>query len=257
MGIFPEWHKSLFQRLMGSKKMSGLMHVRQFAGQRLEAKCEKVFGPGESSVDPTAPVDLITKLLRIQDENPEKMAKGDIASACMMNIGAGSDTTSISLSSVIFHLLKNPETLERLRDEIRDCEKRGDISDPAKFSETQRMPYLQAVIKEALRKHSATGLTLGRTVPPQGATLAGYFFPGSVRDDTGIQPSFPQPLTRARQTVVGINPWVAHSNQDVFGVDAEEFRPERWLAAPEVVKRRESYFMAASRTPPKPSVPAR
>lgn len=182
MGIFPEWHKTLFQWLMGSKKMSGLMHIREFAGRKLEAKYEKIFRAGGSSVDPTAPVDLITKLLRIQDESPEKISKGDIASACMMNIGAGSDTTSISLSSVFFHLLKNTEALQRLRDEINYYEKQGDISDPAKFSETQQMPYLQAVIKEALRMHPATGLTLGRTVPPQGAILAGHFFPGGVSD---------------------------------------------------------------------------
>ncbi len=182
MGIFPEWHKSLFGLLMGSK-MSGLLHVQNFARKRLEEKYEKVLRPDGSPVDPTAPVDLITKLLRIQDESPEKISKADIGSACMMNIGAGSDTTSISLSSVFFHLLKHPKTLGRLRDEIKDCEKRGAISDPAKFSETQQMPYLQAVIKEALRMHPATGLTLGRTVPPQGAVLAGHFLPGGVRCD--------------------------------------------------------------------------
>jgi hypothetical protein len=65
MGIIPEWHKSLFPRLVGFKKMSGLLHVRQFAGERLEAKYEKVFQPGESSVDAAAPVDLITKLLSL------------------------------------------------------------------------------------------------------------------------------------------------------------------------------------------------
>lgn len=31
------------------------------------------------------------------------------------------------------------------------------------------------------------------------------------------------------QSVVGINPWAAHFNQDVFGPDAKEFRPDRWL----------------------------
>ena len=184
MGIFPEWHKSLFHWLMGSNKMSGLLHIQRFAGKRLEEKYEKVLRPDGNPVDPMAPVDLITKLMRIQDESPEKIGKADIGSACMMNIGAGSDTTSISLSSVLFHLLKHPKTLGRLRDEIKDCEKRGEISEPAKFSETQRMPYLQAVIKEALRMHPATGLTLGRTVPPQGAVLAGHFFPGGVCCDT-------------------------------------------------------------------------
>jgi hypothetical protein len=32
----------------------------------------------------------------------------------------------------------------------------------------------------------------------------------------------------ARQAVVGINPWVAHRNTEVFGRDAEDFVPERW-----------------------------
>jgi len=44
--------------------------------------------------------------------------------------------------------------------------------------------------------------------------------------------------------VVGINSWVAHANEDVFGPDAALFRPERWLEEPEVVRKRESYFLA-------------
>lgn len=33
-------------------------------------------------------------------------------------------------------------------------------------------------------------------------------------------------------------------NPEIFGPDASEFRPERWLDDPEVVQRRESYFMS-------------
>jgi cytochrome P450 len=35
--------------------------------------------------------------------------------------------------------------------------------------------------------------------------------------------------SKVQQTVVGINPWVLHRNQDVFGEDVDEFKPERWL----------------------------
>lgn len=31
------------------------------------------------------------------------------------------------------------------------------------------------------------------------------------------------------QTAVGVNPWVVHRDKEVFGDDAESFRPDRWL----------------------------
>lgn len=43
--------------------------------------------------------------------------------------------------------------------------------------------------------------------------------------------------------MIGINSWVAHANQAIFGADADKFRPERWLEEPEVVKKRDAYFM--------------
>lgn len=35
--------------------------------------------------------------------------------------------------------------------------------------------------------------------------------------------------TYCSQTVVGVNPWVVHQNTEVFGDDADAFRPDRWL----------------------------
>ena len=49
------------------------------------------------------------------------------------------------------------------------------------------------------------------------------------------------------QTVVGVNPWVAHANTSVFGPDVDEFRPERWLEADQAsVNRMEQYFFTVS-----------
>ncbi|VUC25700.1 unnamed protein product [Clonostachys rosea] len=221
VGIFPEWHRTLFRRQMKSSKLAGLAHIRKFAESQLEHKYNQTSTKGES--DSSMPIDMITKFLRIHDQDPSKINKDEILSVGMMNVGAGSDTTSISLSSVLFNLIKYPQTLERLRLEIKEHESDDSISDPIRFSEAHNLPYLQAVLKEALRMHPATGLILGRVVPPGGTTLAGQYF------DSG--------------TVVGINSWVAHANQDVYGADANIFRPERWLEDSELVKRRESYFM--------------
>ena len=109
------------------------------------------------------------------------------------------------------------------------------------------MPYLQAVLKEALRMHPATGLILGRLVPPEGVTLAGQYFSPGVRSYIPPNVIHSSPTDAyTSQTVVGINSWAAHANRDVFGNDTHIFRPERWLEDSEVVKRRESYFMTVS-----------
>jgi cytochrome P450 len=93
---------------------------------------------------------------------------------------AGSDTTAISLSATLYYLLSNPTSLAKLRDEIDHFTARGSLSKNPSFKESQEMPYLQAVIKEALRMHPATGLPLEREVPAGGATIGGYFFPAGV-----------------------------------------------------------------------------
>lgn len=49
------------------------------------------------------------------------------------------------------------------------------------FQEAQKLPYLQACIKEGLRMHPATGLPMVRVVPKGGSTIAGRYFPAKVR----------------------------------------------------------------------------
>ncbi|GKU13237.1 cytochrome p450 oxidoreductase [Fusarium langsethiae] len=124
---------------------------------------------------------------------------------------AGSDTTAISLSAILYYLLKNLSCMDRLREEVDSFAASGQLSARPTYKESQAMPYLQAVIKEALRLHPATGLPLERVVPKGGATIAGRHFP--------------------EDAIVGINTWVAHRDRGVFGENADEFSPERWLQA--------------------------
>lgn len=49
--------------------------------------------------------------------------------------------------------------------------------------------------------------------------------------------------------VVGINTWVAHHNKDVFGADADVFRPERWLVGDTTAMNR-YYFPVSLPFPP-------
>jgi cytochrome P450 len=96
------------------------------------------------------------------------------------NIGAGSDTTGISMTAVIYFLMKHPACLKKLRDEIDAATQQGNLSNPVTFQEAQKLPYLHATIKEALRLHAAVGQILSRVVPKGGAEVAGRYFPQGV-----------------------------------------------------------------------------
>lgn len=50
-----------------------------------------------------------------------------------VNIGAGSDTTGISMTAIIYFLMKHPDCLQKLRDEIDTATRQGNLS-LARFS---------------------------------------------------------------------------------------------------------------------------
>ena len=118
-------------------------------------------------------------------------------------------TTAISMRAFIYYLLRNPQCKRKLVEEIDSKRKAGELSDPVKLAEAEKMEYLQAVILEALRCHPAVGMSLPRVVPADGLQVGDRFL--------------------KKGTVVGANPWAVHTLEDVFGPGTAEFRPERWL----------------------------
>lgn len=75
-------------------------------------------------------------------------------------------------------------------------------------TDPQTLPYLRAVIREALRTSMANPTRLPRVVPPQGWSFASHHFPPG--------------------TSVGCAAHTLHFNPDVYS-DPYEFKPERWL----------------------------
>lgn len=134
------------------------------------------------AVNTNQSTDFLTKLLELQET--ANLSDLNLFTTLGANIAAGSDTTAISLGSVVYHLMKNPAVKAKLCAEIDQLDAEGKISNPVTYKEAQGMPYLQAIIKEALRLHPATGQMLSRVVGPGGATLGGYYFPAGVSIQT-------------------------------------------------------------------------
>lgn len=153
--------------------------------------------------------DILSKLFEVHKEKPEQLHDGAVFSVCASTILAGSDTTAVSIRSIIYEVLKHPACKARLLNEIDELYAGKGGSKPVTEEEADAMPYLQAVIYEGLRCHPVVGMNLPRVVPASGAEISGHFLP--------------------RGTVVGSSAWVIHRDRSVYGEDADEFNPDRWL----------------------------
>lgn len=157
---------------MASRKDENQQEFQRFANKRIVmARKEKreLFEDG--------PIYMVRKFIDAQRRGDGKgFTDWDVASNSGQNIGAGSDSTALSLSTIIYYIYQSPRVLERIRKEIDSV---GLTSTPT-FQIVQQMPYLQAVIKESLRMNPATGFPLWREIPKGGAVVSGQFFPEGV-----------------------------------------------------------------------------
>ena len=155
--------------------------------------------------------DMLTKLFKIQVTKGDKEEFGfyDIVQEGNVGVFAGSDTTAVALRAIVYQVLTHPSVLTRLQNELDTAVAERRLTIPVKYSDANRLPYFCACVKEAMRLHPSVGLQLPRYVPAGGCEIGGHFFPEGM--------------------AVGINPAVLHYQTSVFGPDAVEFNPERWL----------------------------
>lgn len=161
--------------------------------------------------------DLCNKFLEGQARHPELLTQDEVLGIIMSTVGAGADTTSGTLTYTLFFLSKHLAAKDRLMQEIEGNLRAGTLSNPPKWAEVNKLPYLEAVLKESMRVLPIASWGLDRVVPSPGVTIAGKFIPGG--------------------TIVGCHIDSVHRDTEVYGEDSSVFRPERWLEADEEQKR--------------------
>lgn len=126
--------------------------------------------------------DMLEQLFDVQREKPDKLDDISVTSMAASNIFAGSDSTSVSISAFLYHVLRNPGCKQKLIEEVDASAKAENIGHGTVFDleVINNMPYLQACMYEALRCHPAVGVSLGRVVPPVGMKIGGQYIPGGV-----------------------------------------------------------------------------
>lgn len=185
--------------------------VARFARARLDERLKQSSLGDNKKESKSQHRDFLSRFLEAKDDHPNVVNDNQVFSYTVSNMNAGSDTTAISLRAILYYTLKSPRVTSKLNNELFIALKEGRITLPVSWKQSQEeLPYLDAVIKEALRLHPAVGLLLERKVPESGLQLpnGGPFLPGG--------------------TIVGANPWVIHRHT-LFGEQVDSFLPERWL----------------------------
>jgi cytochrome P450 len=140
-------------------------------------------------------LNLFGQMLAASDsEDKVSLTEKDVREEAGNLIVAGSDTTAVTLTYLVWAVLKQPDLQARLEEEI------GQLSDELTMAELEAAPILNSVIDETLRLYGAAPGALPRTVPSQGLTVSGYHIPTGVEVSTQAYTNhrdpilFPEPL---------------------------------------------------------------
>lgn len=132
------------------------------------------------------------------------------ASEMLDHIIAAHETTGTTLTYAAYHLSQDPAMQTALRAELLTLHPTvsGSSEDLPSPASIDRLPLLDAIVKETLRLHAAAPGRQPRVVPAGGIELHGHYIPAG--------------------TTVSSNAYCLHRNEAVFP-QAFEFKPKRWM----------------------------
>lgn len=160
--------------------------------------------------DPTAHT-LVAKLAR----NDSPLNHAQVAAECKDHMAAGIDTTGDGICFLMYELSRpeNYKFQEKLFVELNAS---------SEDTPLDRLPYLDAVIKEALRCAPPIPMSFPRYVPQGGRTIDGHFV--------------------AENTIVSCQPYTVHRLDEGVFPNPDTFNPDRWMEEKGVAERNRLFF---------------
>jgi len=157
--------------------------------------------------------------LRDSDLPPSEKTILRLADEGNILIGAGSETTAQVLAVLSFHLLNNPATLAKLKQELDML--MPTVNTEVKWRELEQLPFLTAVLKEGLRISSPVLTRLPRISPNEDLKYGSWTIPAGI------------PVSMSTY-FMDYNPKIHQS--------PHKFDPERWIRAQAEGVRLDKYF---------------
>lgn len=192
----PTWIHSLPTKRNQDIKDSGEV-IRNVARQMIRQKKAKMEDPKAETG-----IDIISVALSSGTFDEE-----NLVDQSMTFLGAGHETTASALQWAVYALCKNPNVQTRLRDEIRANLPSLDDPTPISAAAIDNLPYLNAVCNEVLRFHPSVPTTVRK----------------AARDTTIANAHIP------KDTLFTISPQIINHMEELWGPDANEFNPDRFM----------------------------
>lgn len=196
--------------------VENLNNVNHFSAELLESKMAearqlKKASGGQFAMDVSGgKVDVLSLLVRASlDEGSSYKMNATMLQAQMLTfLGAGHETTASGAAWAVWELAANQEIQTKLRKECQELIARN--NNPG-WQDIKHLSYLNAVVQETMRVRPPTPQTAREA--SKDSTIDGVFVP------KGMTISIP---------IRSVN-----FDENIWGADAREFKPERWLNLPQ------------------------
>ncbi|KAI4139368.1 MAG: hypothetical protein L6R39_006324 [Caloplaca ligustica] len=195
--IFPPWIIRSIPVARNQEIPAAAQTIRKICRQLIEDKKRKT-----NSKDKESGVDIISVALSSGGFTEE-----NLVDQMMTFLAAGHETTATAMIWAVYCLCTHPHHQARLREEIRAYLPSIDNPTPITAETLDRLPFLHAFCNEVLRLYAPVTLTLREAA--KNTTICGHYVP--------------------KGTTIIISATAVNHSKELWGPDAGEFKPERWL----------------------------
>ncbi|KAJ7905901.1 cytochrome P450, partial [Mycena leptocephala] len=166
--------------------------------------------------------DLITSMIQANwdADEADKMPDNVVLANMSSIVHGGQETTSSSLARFLSIVAENTDLQQKLRAELREA--KAEPGEDLNFNELERLPLLDAVVREMLRIYSPVTFVWRQTTKDVMVPLT-YPIRSTITGEEIKE------LLIQQGTAVYLGLSAANRSTAIWGPDASEFKPERWL----------------------------
>jgi cytochrome P450 len=185
--VIPEW----LPTPGNLRYRNAIRRLNEIVGRVIQERRSKTYDNG----------DILSSLLRVQDEDGSKMSEPQVRDEVMTLFFTGHETTALALSWTWYLLAQHPEVVARLTEELDEV-----LAGRAPtLEDLPKLVYAEWIVKESLRLYPPAYGMVREAL--NDVELGGYTIP--------------------KRSTIAIFQWSVHRDPRYYH-DPEAFRPERW-----------------------------